>query len=185
MASTWQIATSGGFIAAGGGGSSHTFALGGNGGGGKGGADTSTATLNGENGVANTGSGGGGGTYNGTSGVGGYGGYGLLIIRYSASVSTTISIGLAGGVKVATYRSPISITASITGGNGKVRFYQDGKVIPGCQSVASSGLNAVCNWKPSTKRTVTLTAELVSSGAVIGSKTTPLAVSISSRSGKR
>ena len=185
MPSAWQSATTGGYIAAGGGGAAQTFALGGSGGGGKGGNNSSNTAINGDDGVPNTGSGGGGGTYNGNSGYGGYGAYGLMIIRYAASVSTTVSIGLAGNVTSVTYRAPISITATLTGGNGKVRFFQDGKIIPGCQSINSSGLSATCTWRPSSKRPIRITAELVSGGAVLGSKSLPITVSVVNRAGKR
>jgi len=185
MPASWQSATNSGYIAAGGGGSANSSAAGGLGGGGKGGINTSNSTINGDNGVANTGSGGGGASYNGNIGLGGYGGNGLLIIRYTATVSSTISIGLAGGVKVATFRSPIAITATITGGNGKVRFYQDGKVIPGCQAISSSGLSATCNWRPSIRKIVSLSAELVANGAVLGSKSLPVTAQVVIRSGNR
>jgi hypothetical protein len=184
MAASWQTATTNGYIAAGGGGASHYSAAGGLGGGGKGGINTSSSTINGDNGVANTGSGGGGSSYSGP-GYGGYGGSGLLVIRYAAAVSTTVSLGLAGGVKVATYRAPIALTATLTGGNGKVRFYQDGKIIPGCQSITSSGLSATCMWRPASKRYINLSAELVANGAVLGSKSIPITVTIVNRSGTR
>ncbi|CAB4715993.1 unannotated protein [freshwater metagenome] len=182
--SGWSAATSNGRIAAGGGGAAGpTRGAPGLGGGGYGG--DSTNGINGVDGVTNTGSGGGGGSYNGNTGTGGSGGSGLIVLRYTAAVATAVSIGLAGGVSIATYRAPIAITATLTGGNGKVRFYQDGKVIPGCQSITSSGLSATCMWRPASKRFITLTAELVASGAVLGSKSIPITVSIGSRSGKR
>ena len=182
--SGWSTATSSGYIAGGGGGAAGpTRGAPGLGGGGYGGDQTNG--INGVNGVTNTGSGGGGASYDGNSGTGGSGGKGLLVIRYTASVSTSVSIGLAGGVKVATYRAPIALTATLTGGDGKVKFYQDGKAIPGCQSIASSGLTATCLWRPASKRLITLTAELVANGAVLGSKSVPIAVSISNRSGTR
>ena len=181
--SGWSTATTSGYIAGGGGGAAGpTRGAPGLGGGGYGGDQTNG--INGISGVANTGSGGGGSSYNGPA-TGGTGGSGLLIIRYSASVTTAVSVGLAGGVKTATYRAPIAITATLTGGNGKVKFYQDGKVIPGCQSIASSGLTATCLWRPASKRLITLTAELVANGAVLGSKSIPITVSISNRSGIR
>jgi hypothetical protein len=182
--SGWSTATSAGYIAGGGGGAAGpTRGAPGLGGGGYGGDGTNG--INGISGVANTGSGGGGASYNGNNGTGGYGGSGLLVIRYAASVSTTVSLGLSGGVKVATYRAPIALTATLTGGDGKVKFYQDGKVIPGCQSINSSGLIATCLWRPASKRLITLSAEVISSGAIVGSKTIPITVSIVNRSGTR
>jgi len=184
MPTAWQETTTAGYIAGGGGGASSTSALGGVGGGGAGGANTVNSSS-GANGVANTGSGGGGASCCSPIGFGGYGATGLIVIQYSASITTAVSLGLAGGVKVATYRAPITLTATLTGGDGKVKFYQDGKVIPGCQSIASSGLTATCLWRPASKRLITLTAELVANGAVLGSKSIPITVSISNRSGTR
>lgn len=63
-----------------------------------------------------------------------------------------------------------TITATV-GARGKVRFYNNGKRIPGCLNVpvsmASYPLTATCNWKPPTSGSLKLTAHLYPSTAGI------------------
>lgn len=91
MPSSWQTATTSGYIAAGGGGgaSTGTVGAGGSGGGASGVNNTGT---NGIAGVASTGSGGGGTGYGGTNRTGGSGGSGLIVIRYARLLAPTNSV---------------------------------------------------------------------------------------------
>jgi hypothetical protein len=68
-------------------------------------------------------------------------------------------------LRSASYRTTSTIEATVTGANGKVRFIQNGKVIPGCASVQSISLIARCNWKPSNRGSVMLSARLTPSSA--------------------
>ncbi len=181
----WSSATSGGNIAGGGGGSSQgTNGTGGAGGGGAGG--TTPTYINGISGVPNTGSGGGGGTYyNGSSGVGGYGGSGLIVITYSPILNSSISISLAGNAASATYRTLISINATLVGSDGKVTFFQEDKPIPGCVSKPSASLVASCSWKPSIHRNVKLSARLVAGNGYVGSRSIAITVPVAPRIGRR
>jgi hypothetical protein len=161
--SGWSTATSGGYIAGGGGGSANTPGSGGSGGGGAGGNNVS-ATKNGVAGVTNTGSGGGGSGYASGSGLGGAGGSGIIMIRYA--IPSTFNLSLAGNPTSVEYNRSITITASITGQDGKVSFYANGKVIPGCKSKQSVSLVATCSWKPAVHKSVTISASLVNSSTV-------------------
>jgi len=183
MPTAWQETTTAGYIAGGGGGASTTGAAGGVGGGGSGGDQGKG--INGVNGVANTGSGGGGASYNGTNGSGGYGATGLIVIQYAANLSTSVSIAAAGNATSATYRSPILITATTVGNNAIVKFYQNGKVIPGCQSVPSSGFQATCSFRPAQKGTIVIKAVLVAANGYLSSTSLPITLAITNRSGKR
>lgn len=161
--SGWATATSGGYIAGGGGGSANTPGSGGVGGGGAGGNNVS-ATKNGVAGATNTGSGGGGSGYASATGLGGAGGSGIIIIRYA--IPSTFNLTLAGNPTSVEYNRFITISATITGQDGKVSFYADGKIIAGCRSKQSVSLVATCAWQPSVHRTVTISATLVNSSTV-------------------
>jgi len=123
-----------------------------------------TNSLQAQSGSANTGGGGGGAPW-GCPGSGGSGGSGIIILSFLQDVTTTISIALTSSLRSANYRTTSTIEATITGANGKVRFIQNGKVIPGCASVQSISLIARCNWKPSNRGSVMLSARLTPSSA--------------------
>jgi hypothetical protein len=175
--SGWSTATSGGYLAGGGGGSSTTGATGGAGGGGAGG---SSSILNGYNGTTNTGSGGGGSGYPSTSGQGGSGGSGIVIIRYLLNV--TISISISSSLSTAIYNQYTTINATLTGVDGVVTFYADGKRIATCISKSSNSLTSTCGWKPRLHKTVTLTAKLVSSSTIYAD---PIKIQVIKRSNTR
>jgi len=175
----------------GGGGSSGGQASGGLGGGGAGSASCSypfalgTDSLQAQSGTASTGGGGGGAPW-GCAGSGGSGGSGIVILSYLQSVVTTISIALTSSLRSAIYRTTSTIEAIVTGANGRVRFMQNGKVIPGCASVQSVSLVARCNWKPSNRGIVSLNARLTPTSASFQiSNSSILDISISPRTIKR
>ena len=175
----------------GGGGSSVGQVSGGLGGGGAGSASCSypfalgTNSLQAQSGSANTGGGGGGAPW-GCPGSGGSGGSGIVILSYLQNVATTISIALTNSLRSAIYRTASTIEATVTGANGKVRFMQNGKVIPGCAAVQSVSLVARCNWKPSSRGSTNLSARLNPSSAGFQiSNSTNLAIAISSRTTSR
>ncbi len=99
--------------------------------------------------------------------------------------STFLGFTISG---TAIYRSTIQISATINIA-ARVSFRVDGKRIPGCISVAtapSSPFIATCNWRPSRRGSLALTATAtpIDSGYAISSAT-PLRVVVSTRSSKR
>lgn len=154
----------------GGGGANNGQASGGLGGGGAGAASCSypfslgTNSLQARSGAPSTGGGGGGAPW-GCPGSGGSGGSGIVILSYLQNVTTTISIALTNSLLSAIYRTTSTIQANVVGANGKVRFMQNGKVISGCAAIQSVSLVAICNWKPSIRGSVKLSARLTPSSA--------------------
>ena len=127
--------------------------------------------------VTNSGSGGGGGGYDNAGGdpMGGMGASGVIILRYPLNMS--VSISFSGGTS-ATYRTVGTITATGTIA-GKVTFYERGKAIPGCKSVAMNGsFAATCSWRPSTHGATVITATAKPSNTYVsnGSATTNISV---------
>jgi hypothetical protein len=87
-----------------------------------------------------------------------------------------------------TYRTTIQITATINI-SAKVSFKVEGKRIPGCISVATATTSpfvATCNWRPSRRGALTITAAATPVDAGYSASTaTPLKVLVSTRSTKR
>jgi hypothetical protein len=82
----------------------------------------------------------------------------------SLNVSSKVSFSsISIPSNAAIYRSAIVITANIStaGGDGKVTFFANGKKIPGCIKKSSISLVATCSWKPSTRGSVIITAQVI------------------------
>lgn len=92
-------------------------------------------------------------------------------------------------VNLAYFRQPTSIVVTVTGTTGKVTFKHEGKNIVGCikvSTVTSSTITATCNWKPSVKRYVSLTATFVPTSNAYTTSTTPaMRTLVVARSGPR
>ena len=111
-----------------------------------------SASSSGSNGAALSGAGGGGGTSNCANG--GYGGSGVVFLSIT-TVTASASI-----LTSANFRTTNSLVATVTYA-GKVTFYSQGKRISGCINVATMGsgpYTASCNWKPTMRGTLTVTA---------------------------
>ncbi len=167
----------------GGGNSGGTQSSGGLGGGGAGAQSCSYAWItsgdsrSAQSGLPNTG-GGGGGAPHGCQGSGGAGGSGVVIIAYTLIPSIT-SLALSSGLNVATYRTVTNIQATLTS-DGRVRFFLNGKQIPGCISVLSSSSVSTCSWKPSRRGSTNISARVVG-----GTSTAQLSVGVVPRTNKR
>lgn len=122
-------------------GSATTYGTGGAGG------NAQTAST-GATGTANRGNGGGGASSIASSnGSGGAGGSGIVYIKYATTGATISQISVSGIVNKG---NTSTLTATLNS-VGKVRFFANGKRIPNCLSVATSGsgptYTASCNWK--------------------------------------
>jgi hypothetical protein len=96
------------------------------------------------------------------------------------------SLTLSG---TATFRQVVSITANVSVAS-KVTFRARNIIISGCKNKLTSGTSpnivATCNWRPSMRGAVVITASAVPTGAGISSATaTPVSVVVGNRSGAR
>ena len=114
-----------------------------------------------------------------------------ITITVTDVVDTTAfnSLSLAGSATAATYRTVVVITANVTVAS-RVTFRVNGKVLPGCKnrlaSGSSSSFSATCNWRPSNRGTVSLTAAATPTGAGISSTTSnPVSIMVGKRVGAR
>lgn len=101
--------------------------------------------------------------------------------------TATISMQLISGAKTLIYRQTTDalIRATVSAG-GKVTFYQNGKVIPGCRfTVASSG-TVDCSWSPSVHGLATLHAVISSpTNAFPTARSSQISVGVAKRVNKR
>ena len=99
------------------------------------------------------------------------------------------SLLLAGSATSATYRTSIVVTANVTVAS-RVTFRVNGKKLPGCINKLASGsgssFSVTCNWRPSNRGQVSLTAAATPTGAGISSTTSnPVNVMVTNRVGSR
>lgn len=78
------------------------------------------------------------------------------------TAATFSTFQLPGNVKTATYGSTTTLTANVAAPS-KVTFFANNKRIANCIKVSTSGtspnISATCNWKPSQRGSVTVTAQ--------------------------
>jgi hypothetical protein len=103
--------------------------------------------------------------------------------------STFNSLALAGSATTAAFRTAVVITANVSVAS-KVTFRINGKDLPGCKNKiatgSSSSFSATCNWRPSNRGTVVLTAAATPTGVGISSTTsTPVNIMVERRTGSR
>jgi hypothetical protein len=116
------------------------------------GANSQGGTGNGSDGLNLTGSGGGGNAAG--CAVGGKGGSGVVIFTFNASGAVPAAI------TTAIFRTPTTLTVTVSE-VGKVTFFAQGKVIPGCKArstISAASITATCPWKPSQRTAVAITA---------------------------
>ena len=134
--------------------------------------------------AVNRGGGGGGGGNGGIAGNanGTTGAAGVIIIRYVLKGDVSISYGAS--IK---FRTTTSLTTT-TSSSGKVTFYANGKKIPGCINMATSGsptITATCTWKPSMRGSVNISSTFTPSDSNYLSNTATGSVFVLQRASAR
>lgn len=101
------------------------------------------------------------------------------------SIPTTISLSTSGSTSVSTKGSSLSISTA-QNKEGLVTFKANGKNIPRCISLQSTGLTVTCNWKPSNQGSIAITATLRSpTSAFTAATSAPLRISVGKRTTTR
>lgn len=113
----------------------------------------------------------------------------VTITLLVAAVSNFNSFAMSGDVSTASYRTSININANLDIAS-KVTFLANGKRIPGCINVRTTGstpnIIATCNWKPNRRGVINVTATAVPiSGGDIGTTQTVLRITVAPRTGTR
>ena len=89
-----------------------------------------------------------------------------VVNNSTTKTPSVLTLALSGDGRTAIFRNASTITLT-SNAAGKVRFTIAGKAIPGCQSILtspiSSSFQAVCNWKPSMRGQITVTAAITQS----------------------
>jgi hypothetical protein len=114
------------------------------------------------------------------------GGNGIVYIRMiSAKVN---SFALTGNATTAIYRTPVGITVNAAVAS-KVSFSANGKRIPNCLNIATTGtspnITATCNWSPNVIGRFSLSASVTPNSGGLGVTTGPISVTISRRTTNR
>lgn len=66
----------------------------------------------------------------------------------TSKLNSSISFSLPNGASTAVFRTPIRITATTVGSEGKVTFFFDSKRIGNCIKKQTVALSVTCDWKP-------------------------------------
>lgn len=113
----------------------------------------------GYSGIPNSGGGGGGvGHTNANASYGGAGGSGVVYLRWAKQSSVGATISLSANTRSIAYQLKVLLTATLSGGDGKVTFYQNGKRIAGCIGIRSALQVATCSWRANFRNSVSITA---------------------------
>ena len=110
------------------------------------------------------------------------------VVRYFLNNNITSSTLSLASPTLGTYRSSVTITGTlgVSGSDGVVTFYANGKKIPGCIRKASVALSASCTFKPATRGAITVTATLVPTDSLFSRITSkPLTLLVSTRTTRR
>lgn len=102
------------------------------------------------------------------------------------TITTTIT--LTKSSISANFRITFQLLANLSpsGSDGKVTFLSNGKKIPNCISLTSISLSATCNWKPSSRGLLNLTATLIpTNSGYQSSLSNTLNVFVNRRTGNR
>jgi hypothetical protein len=102
--------------------------------------------------------------------------------------NSSVALALNPASTSASYRASTSVKADVTA-QGKVSFYQNGKIIPTCRNIAttsSSPFYATCSWRPSVQQYVLLKAIYKSTtDGFTDSSSSNLRIYVSRRTGPR
>jgi hypothetical protein len=102
----------------------------------------------------------------------------------SGSVITTGTVSLSVGQGTFRTNSPITATLYPISG-GRITYYANGKKIAGCISRVASGSSHTCNWLPSVRGAVTITAVFTPTDTAATKATGSTATTVNGRSNKR
>jgi hypothetical protein len=109
-----------------------------------------------------------------------------LQIYVNSPITTVANLVTTASVSVSAnpiYRTSTTISYSTTT-PGKVTFYEAGRVITGCKNILVTSA-ASCNWKPSRRNAITVSARLTPANGALSVNTASTSVFILKRSGSR
>jgi hypothetical protein len=106
-------------------------------------------------------------------------------LENNTSTPVTATVGTQSGSLRADYRTVTPLTVNVDT-QSRVTFYANGRVVPGCRNILSSGGTATCNWRPSVHGSFRIyaAANPVSS-SYVASNTSVITVGVAARTNKR
>lgn len=114
----------------------------------------------------------------------------LFTFNISGSITQTAALNgkltLAAGGSTARLRQVTTLTATVPNVPGRTTFYANNKKIGACIALPTSGGSVSCNWKPSTRNAIRLTAIFKpTGGGTLSNSSSPVPVSVIARTGTR
>lgn len=106
-------------------------------------------------------------------------------LENNTSTPVTATVGTQSGSLRADYRTVTPLTVNVDT-QSRVTFYANGRVVPGCRNILSSGGTATCNWRPSVHGSFRIyaAANPVSS-SYVASNTSTINIGVAARTNKR
>jgi hypothetical protein len=111
----------------------------------------------------------------------------VLLMNLNGTVAPTIVTvisGMQNGGTIASYRTPSVISSSVNTPS-RLTYLANGKYIPGCRGLLSSGGSSSCSWSPSVHGVYTITVRATPIDNSIAASSTKFEVSSVARSNRR
>ena len=122
-------------------------------------------------------------SYNGTAGSATFAS-GYLTIQLLLD-PVTVQVSSVSGANSGNFRSVIQLQATLSTSGGKVTFYSGSKVIPNCIKIYTSTTVATCNWSPSMRGSIAISARVIPDNGAATSPSPPSYFLIGNRITKR
>lgn len=107
----------------------------------------------------------------------------LSVEESSPSVAATL--GTQSGSLRADFRTLTPLTVTVDT-QSRVTFFANGRVIPGCRNILSSGGTAICNWRPSVHGSFRINASVNPvSTSYVATNTSTISVGVAARTNRR
>ena len=108
-------------------------------------------------------------------------GNGYARISYTKTpIAMSFSLALPNGTTLANKGVVLTLTAT-AGQAGKITFYADGKKIPRCISLLTAIGTKTCNWKPTTRKGVVLSATITPTNPQYLQATAQVSIGVTNR----
>lgn len=121
--------------------------------------------------------------YNGTANSSSFAA-GYLTIQFLPD-PVSVQVTPVSSFYAGTYRQTTQLQATLSASGGVVTFYERGKIISNCARIYTSTSSATCNWKPSTRGNVAVTAKVTPDNGAAGSFSQIVYFKINNRAGNR
>lgn len=93
----------------------------------------------------------------------------------------TLQLATVSGTNIANFRTQFQVRATLGQAGGRVTFFQQGKPISNCRRLYTATTTVTCNWTPSTKGSIPISALLIPNSDSMGATSQPITVLVGKR----